>query len=66
MKNITLRVTDELHAQIQEMSEEINCSAHSMILFLIKLGMKVYAADATIHLTDRKPQSARSSSRKSE
>ena len=64
MKHFSLRVPDELMEQIQGIGEELNCSTHSVIIFLVKLGLKVYGAETTIHLTEAKPQSRRSSSRK--
>ena len=66
MKNFTLRIPDEMHGEIQKMSEGINCSTHAMIMFLIKLGLKVYGADTTIRLAVQKPQLAHASSHESE
>lgn len=64
MKNFSLRVPDEMHAEIQAMSDEINVSTHAMIMLLINLGMKVYNADVSVSVSDQKGQSVRSSSRK--
>lgn len=68
MKNFSLRLPDEMYDDLAAKGEEINCSMHSMIMFMIKLGTKVYESsmNTTVRLTEQKPQSRHSSSHKDE
>ena len=63
MKHFSLRVPDEKLEQIQAIGEELNCSTHSVFMFLVALGLKVYTGQTTtsIRLTEQKPQSRRAS-----
>lgn len=45
VKQITLRLPKELYNDLARRGDEINCSANSMIMFLVKLGLKIYDAE---------------------
>lgn len=49
MKQITLRLPEELYIDLGKRGEKINCSTNSMIMVLIHLGLKIYDGEAVIH-----------------
>ncbi len=49
MKQITLRLPEELYMELSKKGEQINCSTNSMIMFLVHLGLKIYDGQAVIH-----------------
>ena len=48
--NFSIRISPELHNEIKKEAKEINSSINSMILFLIKLGLKVYKGNISIQI----------------
>lgn len=48
MKQISLRLPEELYEELSKKGEAINCSANSMIMFLVHLGLKIYDGEAII------------------
>ncbi len=48
MKQITLRLPEELYEELSQKGEKINCSTNSMIMFLVHLGLKIYDGEAVI------------------
>lgn len=49
MKQITLRIPEELYDELRDKGDKINCPTHSMIMFLIHMGLKIYDGEAAIH-----------------
>lgn len=49
MKQIALRLPEEMYEMLQRKGAEINCSANSLILLLVHLGLKIYDGEAIIH-----------------
>lgn len=49
MKQISLRLPEELYDELSRRGEKINCSTNSMIMILIHLGLKIYDGEAVIH-----------------
>ena len=52
MKQISLRLPEELYEELSKRGDKINCSTNSMIMFLIHLGLKIYDGDAVIHQSE--------------
>ena len=49
MKQISLRLPEELYDELSRRGEKINCSTNSVIMILIHLGLKIYDGEAVIH-----------------
>ena len=52
MKQITLRIPEELYTELGERADKINISTHSIILLLVHLGLKIYDGKAVIQVEE--------------
>lgn len=51
LKQITLRLPEDVYQDLIRRGDAINCSVNSMIMLLVHLGLKIYDGQAVIQVT---------------